>query len=228
MAKVLIIEDDPYFATTVRDWLANEHYDVEVVEDGAKAQDMLRSSVYDLLILDWKLPKLEGIDVCKSFRATGGTTPILMITGKSEVAAKESGLDAGADDYLTKPFHVRELSARVRALLRRPKTLTDNVLKVGNVVLDQVQHTVTCDGGNVDVTPREFAVLEFFMRYPNRIFDADALLDRVWKSTSCASDLTIRTCIKNLRKKLYPSIIQNIHGVGYKLEKQYDKADMAN
>jgi DNA-binding response OmpR family regulator len=224
MAKILIVEDDMQVATTVKDWLLFEKYLVEHVETGVDALDMMRAYEFDLIILDLALPKMDGIEVCKQYRNVGGRAPILMLTGKDTVTEKEIGFDAGGDDYLTKPFHLKELSARVRALLRRPANLTADTLKAGNIVLDRVKHTVTKDGETVHLARMEFTFLEFLMRHPNQVFSTDKLLERIWTSDSDKSTETIRSTVKKLRNKIdtdgIPSIIQNIHGVGYKLSDQ--------
>ena len=222
MAKILLIEDEPDISDLVTQWLKNEHHVVEAVHSGEDALDLLRIYTFDLLILDWMLPGLSGIEVCKSFRDKGGSTPILMLTAKRHVDEKEVGLDAGADDYLTKPFELKELSARIRALLRRPVNFRGTVLKVGPINMDTTTYKVTHDSGDeIQLLPKEFALLEFFMRHPNQVFSAEALLDRVWASESEASPETIRTYIKRLRKKIdekgKPSMVSTVHGVGYKL-----------
>lgn len=223
MAKILIVEDEPDLAEPVRAYLAHEHHLVEVVGDGNEALERLRFYKYDLIIMDWMLPGMHGPDVCKHFRSAGGTTPILMLTSRKQVNDKIFGLDAGADDYLTKPFEVAEISARVRALLRRPQAVTSSVLSVRNLVLEASTFRVTRDGDEISLLPKEFALLEFFMRHPNQVFSAEALLDRVWSSESEASPETIRTYIKRLRQKIDTkgeknSIISTVHGVGYKLD----------
>ncbi len=221
MAKILIVEDDMQVATTVRDWLLFEKYLVEHVETGTDALEMMRAYEYDLIILDLALPKMNGIEVCTQYRNLGGRAPILMLTGKDTVPEKEIGFDAGGDDYLTKPFHLKELSARVRALLRRPANLNSNTLKAGNLVLDCVKHTVTKNGEPIHLARMEFTFLEFLMRHPDQIFSTDKLLERVWTADSEKSTETIRSTVKKLRNKIdtdgTPSLIQNIHGVGYKL-----------
>jgi DNA-binding response OmpR family regulator len=145
-----------------------------------------------------------------------------MLTGKSDIADKEAGLDAGADDYLTKPFHPRELCARLRALGRRPTQRLGDELKVGNLALDLTKFQLHREGVEVDLLPLEFALLEFFMRNPGRVFGADILLERVWPVNSEASPEAVRTCIKTLRRKIdvngETSVIKTVHGVGYKLE----------
>src|SRR5262249_466480 len=157
---------------------------------------------YDMVVLDVNLPKLSGLDVCKQFRESGGSTPILMLTGKDAIDDKERGLDAGADDYLTKPFHLKELSASVRALLRRPNTFTGDVLRSGDLILETSTFRVSRDGEDIQLSQQEFALLEFLMRNANQVFSPEALLDRVWKSSSDVSPAAIRTHIKMLRKKL--------------------------
>ncbi|HMP53951.1 response regulator [bacterium] len=222
MAKVLLVEDDRNLAGTVREWLEFEHYLVEWVETGTDALDMMKSYKYDVIIMDLTLPKMDGIEVCKNFRQQGGETPILILTGRGTVPDKELGFDAGADDYLTKPFHLKELSARIRALLRRPKDFAGEVLKAGNISLDIGSHTVTKEGKDIHLPRMEFALLEFLMRHKGQVFSAEALLDRVWTADSDKSPETIRTSVKKLRSKIdtkgEPSLIRNVHGVGYKLE----------
>lgn len=222
MAKILLVEDDPEVCEVVTDWLVDEHYTVDVVNNGAEAIERLRFDKYDVLIFDWQLPDLTGIEICKKFRSKGGNTPVLMLTGKSEITDKETGLDAGADDYLTKPFHPRELSARVRALLRRSGDLKQNVLSCGDLELDPQGFKVTKGGKEVALLPKEFALLEFFLRHPNQVFSPEALLDRVWSAESEASPDTIRVHITKLRGKIdtegQPSNIKTIHRQGYKWE----------
>lgn len=222
MSKILIVEDDVDVRGMVVDWLKHESHLVEAAGTVSDAKGFLSTYEFDLIILDIELPDGSGFDICKSFRARGGTTPILMLTGRDAVADKETGLDAGADDYLTKPFHMRELSARVRALFRRPQSYNDSALERGPIRLDPRTFEVTISGASVKLLPREFALLEFFMRHPNQVFSAESLLDRVWSSDKDAGTETVRQCVKRLRRKIDKdecgSLIQNIHGVGYKLQ----------
>ena len=222
MAKILLVEDDVEFSGVVKSWLSNEHHAVEVVHDGLEARHQLQVFEYDLVVLDWQLPGLSGVEICQDFRSRGGMTPVLMLTGKSTVADKESGLDSGADDYLTKPFHMKELSARVRALLRRASRGTSNVLTIGDLVLDPANYRVTRDGAEIQLQKREFALLEFLMRNPNRVFSSEALLERVWATEADVTPDAIRVYIMRLRKKVdegaKASLIQTVHGVGYKLQ----------
>ena len=224
MPKILIVEDDLQVAGSVKDWLLFEKYLVELVTTGSEALEMIKAYEYDLVILDINLPKLSGLEVCRRYRDGGGSCPILMLTGQDAVDDRANGLDAGADDYLTKPFHLKELSARVRALLRRPGALTYNELKVGNLVLDSARHSLSVDGVQIHLPRMEFALLEFLMRHQDQIFNATTLLERVWTADSDKSPETIRTTIKKLRNKIdtdgVPSLIQNVHGVGYKLSEE--------
>lgn len=223
MAKILIVEDDPELSGVLQDWLVSEHHVVDTVDDGTEADQLLRHYAFDLVVLDWDLPGMLGVEVCRQFRSRGGSTPILMLTGKGEIKDKTTGLDAGADDYLTKPFHPDELSARVRALLRRPAPVTaTNELKAGDLVLEPGTYRVMRAGKDIRLLPKEFALLEFLMRHPNVVFSAEALIDRVWSSDSDASPDTVRTNIKRLRQKIDTEgqrpMIATVHGVGYKLE----------
>lgn len=206
----------------IRDWLTIEHHNVEVVGDGKEGLEKLQFYEYDIVILDWALPGMQGVDILKEFRNKGGVTPVLMLTGKDAVTEKEQGFDAGADDYLTKPFHMKELSARLRALLRRPQAYVGDVLEHGSLSLDRSNYAVVRNGEQIRLLPKEFALLEFLMRHPNQVFSADALLNRVWASESDATIDALTTCIKRLRKKVdvqgQQSIIRTIHGVGYKLD----------
>lgn len=222
MAKILVVDDDNDLAGMLEDTLTFEHHAVERVSDGSEAAYLLRVCKYDAIVLDWDLPGMSGIEICKSLRDTGNTTPVLMLTGKGALDDKEAGLDAGADDYLTKPFQAREFSARIRALLRRSAGLTTNILKVRDLELDPASFRVTKGGQELKLVQREFQLLEFFMRHTNKVFSAEALLDRVWASDSDASPEAFRTCLTRLRKKIdtqgQESLITTMHGVGYRME----------
>lgn len=221
MPKLLLADDDSQLRQLVGDWLEHEQYNVDLAADGAEGKEYLLAGKYDILVIDWTMPEISGLDLCKWFRAKGGTTPILMLTGKDEIQDKETGFGAGVDDYLTKPFELRELTARLRALLRRGSVLTTRVITVGPLIIDPDAHTVLVDNQPMTLTATEFAVLEFLARHPNQVFNPNALLDRVWSSQSEVSPDTVRVYIKRLRVKFetvgHPELIQNIHGVGYKL-----------
>lgn len=220
MAKVLLVEDDNDLANMVRTFLLFEKHTVERIANGMEASDRLRSFEYDVIILDWTLPGISGIEILKGYRERGGKTPILMLTGKTSIDDKEQGLDNGVDDYLTKPFDMRELGARVRALLRRPAAVSANILTAGDLCLDPAKHAVLKNGEPLALVPRECQLLEFLMRHPNQVFTMTALLNRVWPSDSEATEEALRTTIKRLRKKIDPDgqLLQNVRGVGYCLK----------
>jgi DNA-binding response OmpR family regulator len=222
MAKILLVEDDPGLCRMIRDWLTMERHSLEIVSDGKEALENLKFYEYELVILDWELPGMHGPQILKEFRAVGKTTPVLMLTGKGTIDDKEVGFGAGADDYLTKPFNMKELSIRLRALLRRPGGMTASIIEIANLQLDQANFKLLKNGEEVKLLPKEFALMEFLMRHPNQVFSQDALLNRVWESDSDSTGSALTTCIKRLRKKLdeegKPSIITTVHGVGYRLD----------
>lgn len=222
MAKILVVEDDDDLRSNLQEWLTREHHIVDAAGDGNDGLAFARSSQYDVLVLDWELPGMSGLDICKQYRSKGGTAPILFLTGRKEIGDKVAGLESGADDYLTKPFHVQELMVRIKALLRRPQTLGGELLKAGDLVLDTKNYTVSRDNKPIHLPRMEFALLEFFMRHQGHVFSAETLLERVWPAESERSPESLRTSLKKLRDKIdvkgEPSLIKNIHGVGYKLE----------
>jgi DNA-binding response OmpR family regulator len=219
VAKILLVEDDVQLASLVQRWLSKDGHTVEMVHNGGDGQLRLRFDHYDLIVLDWNLPEVEGIDILKDVRSRGDATPILMLTGRKDIEEKIRGLEGGADDYLPKPFDGRELMARIRVLLKRPKTFLTDAYKVGDIELDTKTHTVKRAGASVDLLPKEFALLEFFMRHPNQYFSATTLLENVWPSESDSTTEALTSCIKRMRKKLdregEDSIIRNERGAGY-------------
>ncbi len=221
MAKVLIVEDDKHLSQLVVDWLTGEKYATEAVYKGTDGLERLKFYKYDVVILDWEMPGMSGPEVCKQYRDDGGTTPILMLTGKKEIEDKAEGLDSGADDYLTKPFDMKELSARLRALLRRSNQVNKTTLTAGNLTLDPVSRKVLLCGKEVDLQPKEFSLLEFLLRHPNQPFNAEAIMDRVWTASSDAAPDTVRLHVMRLRNKIdepgKESIIRTLHRVGYML-----------
>ncbi len=220
MAKILIVEDDASLLSMVKDFLEPLGYTVDTSINGKDALEKLDYFDFDLLILDWELPVVSGIEVCKQYRDKGGKIPILMLTGRNLPAQKREGLDTGADDYLTKPFDEGELGARIRALLRRPHTYTGAVLELLDLVIEPDTRRVTKGGREIILLPLEYSLLEFLMRHKDQTFSPDAILDRVWRSGTEVSVDAVRTCVKTLRRKIAnkdgTSIIQTIHGVGYR------------
>lgn len=220
MAKLLLVEDDVALAERIRDWLASKNLTVETATDGISALGFITQYEYDVIVLDWTLPGMSGLELCKRLRSMKRETPILILTAKGEVRDKEIGFSAGADDYLTKPFALEELSLRLIALLRRPRHSGVTVLRAANLELELETRTVSVNGNEVKLRPLEFALLEFFMRNPGIVFSAEALLDRVWASEAEPSIESVRTYIKTLRKKIvseeHPCLIQTIYGLGYR------------
>jgi two-component system, OmpR family, response regulator PhoP len=222
MAKILVIEDDRLVAELLRDRLQLEHHKIELAFNGQDALDLALTYHFDMLILDLGLPELDGLEVLNRYRAKGETSPVLILTGKNQTQQKEQGLDAGADDYMTKPYDIRELCARVRALLRRSASSLSNVLHCGNITLDTERAEVKVDDKVVKLVQTEYLLLEFLMRNKGRIFNADELLRSCWDSDTEASEGAVRTYVTRLRKKIdtegQKSLLQSIYGLGYKLD----------
>lgn len=220
MAKILIVEDNEELATIVKLELIVQKYTVEWVDNGATALELMLGCDFDLVILDIELPEMDGYEICSRYRAAGHKTPVLMLTGRSEINDKTSGLDCGADDYLTKPFDGRELNARLRALLRRTGSSASNVLCVGDITLNMESREIKLKGEPVKLMPKEFALLEFFMMNPNKVYSPEALLSKVWQSDKDVSLSTVYTTIKTLRHKISgagDAVLETVHGAGYKL-----------
>lgn len=224
LAKILVIEDDVEFSREVSECLRREQHDVEQAYDGEEALAFLNSYKYDLVVLDWELPGASGIEICKRYRQAGGSSPILMLTGKGTIADKECGFETGVDDYLTKPPHLTELRARVKALLRRPPTLQSEVIEIRHVKLDCNNRTVTSEGNIVELLPREFALLEFLMKHPTRIFSPDELIAQVWPSETAVSTEVVRNTVNRIRKRVdtnnSSSLIRNVYSVGYGIDSE--------
>lgn len=221
MPKVLVVEDDLVFSYVIQHHLEQNHYVVEAVKTGQEGLTKLEQRIFDLAILDWMLPDMMGVDICKQFRAGGGTTPILILTAKNSSEEKALGLDSGADDYLVKPFDPTELLARLRALLRRPAGWTGKTLRVRDLELDTTTYRVTRGGREVELALKEIAILELLMRHPNQRFTAEAMLQRIWRSDGSASIETVRTHMKTLRKKLNDTdenaLIKTTRHLGYRI-----------
>lgn len=221
MAHILIVDDDVSLAEMVEDWLANERHTTEIVHDGEEARKRISFGQFDAVLLDWELPGCNGLEIVADVRAKGILVPIIMLTGRGMVSDKEQILDLGADDYITKPFHLKELSARLRVALRRSVGAATNTLKAGDLELDPKKHKLTRAGVVIDLQRSEFALLEFLMRHPRQVFSAETLLERVWGTETESSEEAIHSCIKRLRKKIDNqdnSVIQTLRGQGYSLD----------
>lgn len=219
--KFLLVEDDQILADAIKQSLAQHHYVTDLATDGVQGKEMAEAFTYDLILLDWTLPKLDGVKLCQYLRNEGDHTPIILLTARDHSADKVAGLDAGADDYLAKPFGFEELLARIRALLRRSEGIVSPVLQWGDLCLDPSSGQVSYRQTPIAVTPKEYALLELFLRNPNRIFSLDSLLDKVWPFEDSPNVGSVRTHIKGLRQKLkkvgLPDIITTIYGLGYRL-----------
>jgi DNA-binding response OmpR family regulator len=220
MAKVLLVEDDMGLADLIKAGLKSQNYQVEHLTDGSEAIDRLKFYHFDVAVLDWNLPGLTGVEICKEYRAWGGKVPVIMLTGKHLVSDKEEAFSIGADDYLTKPFAFRELAARIRALMRRPHAIQKAAIQVGRLYIDLENKVVTIDGDEIDIKPAEYAVLELFMKSPGRVFSSDELLAKLYSSESEATDEAVRQRILRLRKTLKDcdTMIKTVKGLGYKLD----------
>lgn len=221
MAKLLLADDDASLATNIAEWLKSADHHVDVTYTVEETSSMIDAFEYDLIVLDWEFPDGAGINILASFRKKGGLTPILILTGKSSVQDKEKGLDAGADDYLTKPFHMQELGARVRALLRRPRVIVGDELKIGELSLNTASRRVYLAAQEIKLQPMEVSVLEFFMRNPGKPYSPEKIIERVWETTTEVSLQAVYSCIKRLRRKLdrpgSESIFRTVPGTGYEL-----------
>jgi len=220
--KILIVEDNKKLAENLKQGLTQEGYAVDLIEDGVIAEDriLMNRDEYDLIILDRMLPSKDGVSICNSWRDNGVIIPILMLTALSTTEDKVLGLDAGADDYLTKPFAFKELLARIHALLRRPKQSIPSVLMSGNININTTTRIVTYKNKQISLTLKEFMVLEYFMRNVNKVITRDELYSHAWDFVDSSFSNTVDVHIKNLRKKFNDNskIIQTIRGIGYKME----------
>ncbi len=223
MTRILIVEDEPLILRGLVDNLAFESYDVMPVTDGEAAYRLIREKKPDLIILDLMLPKLSGYELCRKIRGEGIRTPILMLTARSEETDRVLGLDLGADDYVTKPFSVRELLARVRAILRRaypPQALPDE-LRFDDVVIDFRRYEASKAGKSIELTRKEFGILRLLAARPGEVVSRDELLNEVWGYENYPTTRTVDNHIASLRAKFERSAVQpchfkTVHGVGYK------------
>lgn len=222
MSKLLLVEDDESLINELKDVFAQAGHTVDTASDGPAGIELLKSFTYDVVILDVNIPEVNGIEVCTQFRAAGGTAPVLMLTGLSSETDKERGLDSGADDYLTKPFSSRELLARIRALVRRSPQSPVEELRYRDLVVETRTKRVTRADREIKLWAKEYDVLVFLLKNVNHIFDADALLNRVWPMDSETSPEAIRQCVKRLREKIdrdgEPSVISTVKGFGYTIK----------
>jgi len=223
--RILVVEDEHKIANSIKKGLEQESYAVDVAYDGDDGFDLASTEDYDLIILDLLLPGMDGVTVCKKLREEKIHTPILMLTAKGQTADKIEGLDAGADDYLTKPFAFEELLARVRALARRPHKSVGTILTVEDLSLDTVSYEVKRAGSQIQLSNKEFALLEYLLRHPNQILTKDQIIGHVWDYDADILPNTVEVYIGYLRNKTdkpfpkSPALIHTVRGFGYKLAK---------
>lgn len=220
--RILLVEDDKRVASFIRRGLREEGYTVNVSFDGEEGLYLAQTETYDLIILDLLLPKRSGLEVLRALRSERVTIPILILTAKDQLEDKVAGLDSGADDYLTKPFGFEELLARIRALLRRQPEMTPSVVRIADLEMDARQRRVKRGDREIDLTNREFAVLEYLLRHPKQVITRTALAQHVWEHDFDTSSNVIDVHIARLRRKIddgfSPKLLQTLRGVGYRLE----------
>jgi DNA-binding response OmpR family regulator len=217
--KILVVEDNKKLANFLSRAFTEEGFVVDSAADGRTALKQIEAIAYDLVVLDWMLPGQDGVAVCREVRSRGSRVPILMLTARAEVGERILGLDAGADDYLPKPFDLGELMARARALLRRTQGGDAVTLRVGGFALDRVERTATFEGRPLDLTAREFALLMHLAREAGRLVPRSELLAKVWQTSFDPGSNVVEVHIKNLREKLgnEASLIETVRGSGYRL-----------
>lgn len=222
--RLLLAEDEKTLSNALVTILKHNNYSVDAVYNGEDAIDYIETGVYDGAILDIMMPKVDGITVLKTIRAGGNKMPVLLLTAKSDVDDKVLGLDAGADDYLTKPFVTKELLARIRAMTRRQAELTDNSLSFGDLKLDRVSFELSSPSGKLPLTAKEFQIMESFMNQPSQIISAERLMEKIWGFDSDSEINVVWTYISYLRKKLKllqsGVTIKAVRNIGYTLENE--------
>jgi len=213
--RILVVEDEYKIANSIKKGLEMEGYAVDVAYDGQSGLDLAMDSGIDLIVLDLMLPGIDGMSICKSLRNEKIHTPILMLTAKGQVGDRVNGLNAGADDYLVKPFAFEELLARIRALCRRPKDNTGTVLNMGNISLDTIKLIVKVSDKIINLSKTEFSLLEYFLRHKDMVLSKDKIIEHVWNFDADILPNTVEAYVGSLRKKKIP--IKTIRGFGYKL-----------
>jgi two-component system response regulator QseB len=215
--RLLLVEDDPMIGESIEDGLRGESYAVDWVRDGRDAELALAGTAYDLMLLDLGLPGKRGMDVLRAARARGADLPVLIITARDGTPARVEGLDAGADDYLVKPFDLDELLARIRALLRRRVSRTRSVVEHGSLTLNLASHEATFEGQQVKLSAREFSVLRALLDNPGSVVSKAQLEDKLYGWNAEVESNTVDVYVHHLRKKFGADFIKNVRGVGYKI-----------
>lgn len=220
--RILVVEDNHRLNSSLAASLVHEGYSVDSAYDGQEGQDLAELTAYDLIILDVLLPEKDGLEVCRDLRRRRVPTPIILLTARDSVDDRVQGLDCGADDYLVKPFAMRELLARLRALLRRQQPMKQGQLALGDLILDPATHTVERQGRSLDLTPREFALLEYFLYHSNQVVTREMIEQHIWNyDFECESNV-IDVYVRRLRRKLDDpftvKLLTTVRGVGYRLQ----------
>jgi DNA-binding response OmpR family regulator len=221
--RILVVEDDTQLADVLMEALSDRQYTVDVVHDGETAWTWFETLPYDLLVLDVTLPKLDGVGLCRRLRDRNHTIPVLMLTARDTVADKIRGLDAGADDYVVKPFDLQELLARVRALLRRGALTTVPELAWGKLCLNASTFEVTYGQQLLNLTPKEYALLELLVTSGRRVLSRAGIIEQIWNLENSPTEETVKSHIKGLRQKLRAAgapedFIETVHSLGYRLK----------
>jgi DNA-binding response OmpR family regulator len=221
--RILVVEDDVQLADVLTDALSDQQYIVDLAKDGESASEWLRTLTYDLILMDITLPKLDGISLCRQLRDRGLGAPILMLTARDTIADKIIGLDAGADDYMVKPFDLQELMARVRALIRRGTQASAETLVWGPLLLNALTHEVHYDDREFFPTPKEYAILELLVSQGRRVMSRAGIIDRLWPLHDAPTEEAVKSHIKALRSKLKSvgapdDAIETVHGLGYRMK----------
>ncbi len=220
--RILIVEDDDRIAKPLAEDLRHQNHVVDIANDGLSGWNYTQTVFYDLILLDVMLPRLDGISLCKRLRSAGSKSLILMLTARDTTGDKVVGLDAGADDYLVKPFELEELAARIRALSRRTPEIQSAVLTYGPLQLDPGSRDVTYAHTSIDLTPKEYMILELFLRHPTQVLTRSMILDKLWELDQVSGEQTVKTHLTNLRRKLKEAgepqeLIETVYGIGYRL-----------
>lgn len=220
--RILLVEDNKKIADSIKKGLEQETYSVDVIYNGEEGLDMALSENYDLFILDWMLPDVSGIDILKELRDDGINTPVLMLTAKTQIEDKVEGLNVGADDYLTKPFAFEELLARIRALLRRPQEIINNQLSCADLSLNLTNFEVTRANTQIELSKKEYALLEYLLRNKDNILSKEQIIEHVWNFDSDVLPNTVEVYIGYLRNKIdapfkSAKLIKTVRGFGYKI-----------
>lgn len=219
--RVLVVDDERKIADSIKKGLVQERFAVDVAYDGEEGYDMASIESYDVIVLDVMMPKMDGFEVCKKLREDENHAAILMLTAKGEVDDKVTGLNAGADDYLPKPFAFEELVARIKALARRPKQTVSSKLRAGDLELDTTTYEVKRGEKQIELSKKEFALLEFLLRHKDKVLSKDQIIQNVWDYEADVLPNTVEVYIKYLRKKVDSGtkpLIETIRGFGYKLK----------